>query len=88
VHLITELLTGNMPHYIQRSHCNNTGKRYEVTENSSLLASDIAPVVLSVSYECSVSPSKDLLMNKRDGMTFPQNAGKHSLSHTASNQKT
>jgi hypothetical protein len=92
VHLMNELPTGNMAHYIQRSHCNNTGKRYEVTENSSLLVSNTASVVLSVSKECSAShlqsSSKDLLTNEREGKMFPQNGGKHSLSDAASNQKT
>jgi len=89
---MTELLTGNMQHYIQRSHCNNTGKRYEVTENSSLRVSDNASVVFSVSKKCSAShlqsSSKDLLTNEREGMMFPQNGGKHSLSDATSNQRT
>jgi len=55
VHTITELPTGDMPRYIQRSHCNNTGKRYEATENSSLQVSETVPAVLSVLKECSAS---------------------------------
>jgi hypothetical protein len=79
-----------MPCYIRRPHCNNSDKRYEVTENSSLLLSDTALVVLSVSNERSAShvqsSSKDLLTNEHEGMMLPQNARKHSLSDAASNQ--
>jgi hypothetical protein len=77
---ITELLTGNMPRYIQRSHCNNTGKTYEVSENSSLLVCDTVSVVLSVSNDCSASylqsSSKDLLTTEYEGMMILRNAGK------------
>jgi hypothetical protein len=87
----TELLTWNLLSYKPRSYCKNTGKRNEVTKNSILLVSDAASVVLGVSNKCRAfhlqSSGKDPLTREDKGMTFPKNAGEHSLSDVASNTR-